>query len=110
MCNNMCLQIIKCLNVRSNLMKKMKFSIMIILAALSTQAFSVEMMSHNDFKKVESHYKLMGTVSVSGAHSTAEAKKSLMEKAEKRKADILVLASGNTNNKVHVTAKIYKKQ
>ena len=37
-------------------------------------------------------------------------KKELIEKADKQGADVLVLTSGNTNNKIHGTANIYKKK
>ncbi len=41
--------------------------------------------------------------------SVDDAKKELVEKADKEGADVLVLTSGNTNNKIHGTADIYKK-
>lgn len=52
----------------------------------------------------------IGTVSTANEVSVDDAKKELVEKADKEGADVLVLTSGNTNNKIHGTADIYKKK
>jgi ABC-type uncharacterized transport system substrate-binding protein len=54
-------------------------------------------------------YQKIGTVNTSNEVSVDDAKKELIEKADKQGADVLVLTSGNTNNKIHGTANIYKK-
>ena len=68
------------------------------------------MMTKNEFEKVESQYEKIGTVSTANEVSVDDAKKELVEKADKEGADVLVLTSGNTNNKIHGTADIYKKK
>ena len=72
--------------------------------------FAAEMMTKNEFEKVESQYEKIGTVSTANEVSVDDAKKELVEKADKEGADVLVLTSGNTNNKIHGTADIYKKK
>ncbi|EPE9632167.1 TPA: DUF1471 domain-containing protein, partial [Escherichia coli] len=42
--------------------------------------------------------------------STADAKEDLIKKADEKGADVLVLTSGQTDNKIHGTANIYKKK
>ena len=76
----------------------------------TTNAFAAEMMTKNEFEKVESQYEKIGTVSTANEVSVDDAKKELVEKADKEGADVLVLTSGNTNNKIHGTADIYKKK
>ena len=76
----------------------------------TTNAFAAEMMTKNEFEKVVSQYEKIGTVSTANEVSVDDAKKELVEKADKEGADVLVLTSGNTNNKIHGTADIYKKK
>ena len=75
-----------------------------------TSVSAAELMTHEAFKKVSSHYMKMGTVSVSGKNSPSDAKAELIKKAEEKGADVLVLSSGNTENKIHASANIYKKK
>lgn len=75
-----------------------------------TSAGAAELMTHEAFNKVSSQYIKMGTVSVSGQTSPSDAKDELLRKAEDKGADVLVLASGNTDKKIHASAKIYKKK
>lgn len=75
-----------------------------------TSVSAAELMTHEAFKKVSSHYTKMGTVSVSGETSASDAKAELIKKAEEKGADVLVLSSGNTENKIHASANIYKKK
>lgn len=75
----------------------------------TTNTFAAELLTKNEFEKVESQYEKIGTVSTSNEVSIDDAKKELIEKADKEGADVLVLTSGNTNNKIHGTADIYKK-
>ena len=76
----------------------------------TTNAFAAQLLTKNEFKKVASQYQKIGTVSTSNEVSVDDAKKELIEKADKKGADVLVLTSGNTNNKIHGTANIYKKK
>ena len=76
----------------------------------TTNASAAQLLTKNEFKKVESQYQKIGTVSTSNEVSVDDAKKELIEKADKQGADVLVLTSGNTNNKIHGTANIYKKK
>ncbi len=76
----------------------------------SSSAFAAELMTHENFKKVEKEYTKIGTVSTSNKVSASDAKKELIEKADKKGADVLVLTSGHTENKIHGTADIYKKK
>ena len=66
----------------------------------TTNAFAAQLLTKSEF----------GTVSTSNEVSVDDAKKELIEKADKQGADVLVLTSGNTNNKIHGTANIYKKK
>ena len=91
----------------------MKKTIAVLLGTaffFTTHAFAAELLTKEEFKKVESQYKKIGTVNTSGEVSIDDAKKELIEKADKQGADVLVLTSGNTNNKIHGTANIYKKK
>ena len=76
----------------------------------TTNAFAAQLLTKNEFKKVESQYQKIGTVSTSNEVSVDDVKKELIEKADKQGADVLVLTSGNTNNKIHGPANIYKKK
>ena len=67
----------------------------------TTNAFAAELLTKNEFEKVESQYEKIGTVNTSNEVSIDDAKKELIEKADKQGADVLVLTSGNTNNKMH---------
>ncbi len=53
--------------------------------------------------------KKIGDISTSNEMSTADAKEDLIKKADEKRADVLVLTSGQTDNKIHGTANIYKK-
>ena len=53
--------------------------------------------------------KKIGDISTSNEMSTADAKEDLIKKADEKGADVLVLTSGQTDNKIHGTANIYKK-
>ncbi|ASD58142.1 DUF1471 family periplasmic protein YahO [Enterobacter sichuanensis] len=91
----------------------MKKTIAVLLGTaffFTTHAFAAELLTKEEFKKVESQYQKIGTVNTSGEVSIDDAKKELIEKADKQGADVLVLTSGNTNNKIHGTANIYKKK
>jgi flavin-binding protein dodecin len=95
---------------RKKVMKKTIAILMGTAFLFTTNVFAAELMTRAEFKKVESHYKKIGTVSTSNEVSVDDAKKELIEKADKKGADVLVLTSGNTNNKIHGTANIYKKK
>lgn len=82
----------------------------IFASTCSLSAFSAEMITKNDFKKVHSQYIEIGNISTSGESDTATAKENLAKKADKLGGDIYILSSGNTNNKIHGTAKVYKKK
>lgn len=91
----------------------MKKTIAILMGTaflFATNSFAAELMMKDDFQKVESQYEKIGTVSTANEVSVSDAKKELIEKADKEGADVLVLTSGNTNNKIHGTADIYKKK
>lgn len=91
----------------------MKKSIAILLGSavlFASNAFAAEMMEKADFEKVESQYEKIGAISTSGEVSVSDAKKELLEKAEAKGADVIVITSANTDNKIHGTANIYKKK
>ncbi|EEB6817226.1 DUF1471 domain-containing protein [Salmonella enterica] len=73
-------------------------------------SFAAEMMTKNDFELVKDQYENVGSISTSGETSAAEAKDELSKKADEKGGDIFVLTSGNTNNKIHGTADVYKKK
>lgn len=75
----------------------------------TTNAFAAELMTKEDFSKVESQYEKIGTVNTSGETAVSDAKEELIKKADEKGADVLVLTSGNTDKKIHGTANIYKK-
>ena len=91
-------------------MKKTTAILMGAAFLCTTNTFAAELLTKNEFEKVESQYEKIGTVSTSNEVSVDDAKKELIEKADKEGADVLVLTSGNTNNKIHGTADIYKKK
>lgn len=60
-------------------------------------------------KKLNRSMKKIGD-NASNEMSTADAKEDLIKKADEKGADVLVLTSGQTDNKIHGTANIYKKK
>ena len=74
------------------------------LAFAVTNVYAAELMTKAEFEKVESQYEKIGDM------STADAKEDLIKKADEKGADVLVLTSGQTDNKIHGTADIYKKK
>ncbi|WP_434800845.1 DUF1471 family periplasmic protein YahO [Escherichia coli] len=79
-------------------------------ASLVTNVYAAELMTKAEFEKVESQYEKIGDISTSNEMSTADAKEDLIKKADEKGADVLVLTSGQTDNKIHGTANIYKKK
>lgn len=59
---------------------------------------------------MESQYTLIGNINTSNETSTQDAKEDLLKKADEKGADVVVLTSGQTDNKIHGTANIYKKK
>ncbi|ATF50707.1 hypothetical protein CO701_17085 [Citrobacter werkmanii] len=91
----------------------MKTGIKVLIGALAfvvSNAYAAELMMKVDFDKVESQYTKIGTISTSNEMSAADAKADLIKKADEKGADVLVLTSGQTDNKIHGTANIYKKK
>lgn len=80
------------------------------LAFVVSNAFAAEMMTKAEFEKVESQYTKIGNINTSNETSTQDAKEDLLKKAEEKGADVVVLTSGQTDNKIHGTADIYKKK
>ena len=80
------------------------------LAFVVTNAYAAEFMTKVEFEKVESQYTKIGDISTSNEVSTSDAKEDLLKKAEEKGADVVVLTSGQTDNKIHGTANIYKKK
>lgn len=92
-------------------MKKHNALLAIVLTSLiSSTAFSAELMKKVDFEKVASQYTKVGEVSTSNKTSQSGAIEDLSKKADKEGGDVFVLTSGNTNNKIHGTANVYKKK
>ena len=91
----------------------MKTGIKVLIGALAfvvTNAYAAEFMTKLEFEKVESQYTKLGDISTSNEVSVADAKEELLKKAEEKGADVVVLTSGQTDNKIHGTANIYKKK
>ncbi|WP_336221065.1 DUF1471 family periplasmic protein YahO [Citrobacter amalonaticus] len=80
------------------------------LAFVVSNAFAAEMMTKAEFEKVESQYTKIGNINTSNETSTQDAREDLLKKAEEKGADVVVLTSGQTDNKIHGTADIYKKK
>ncbi|CAM3607202.1 DUF1471 domain-containing protein [Rahnella bruchi] len=92
-------------------MKKISVVVAVALTGLiSFSAFSAQMMKKTEFKKVESQYTKLGSVSTSNKTSQSGAIEDLSKQADKKGGDVFVLTSGNTNNKIHGTADVYKKK
>lgn len=89
-------------------MKKILFAI--LACAFTFNAFSAEMMQKKDFEKVQDQYEKVGNISTSGETSAADAKAELSKMADQKGGDVFVLTSGNTKNKMHGTADVYKKK
>ena len=90
----------------------MKTGIKVLIGALAfvvTNAYAAEFMTKLEFEKLESQYTI-GDISTSNEVSVADAKEELLKKAEEKGADVVVLTSGQTDNKIHGTANIYKKK
>lgn len=91
----------------------MKTGIRVLIGALAfvvTNVYAAEFMTKLEFEKVESQYTKIGDISTSNEVSVADAKEELLKKAEEKGADVVVLTSGQTDNKIHGTANIYKKK
>lgn len=82
----------------------------VLISAFSFSCFAAEMMQKNEFEKVRDQYVKVGSISTSGETSAADAKAELSKMADDKGGDIFVLTSGNTNNRMHGTADVYKKQ
>lgn len=92
-------------------MKNISVILAVALASLiSSSAFSAQLMKKSEFEKVESQYTKIGTVSTSNKTSQSGALEDLSKKADKKGGDVIVLTSGNTNNKIHGNADVYKKK
>ncbi|MEM6160777.1 DUF1471 family periplasmic protein YahO [Erwinia sp. P6884] len=81
-----------------------------LASTLTFSAFAAEMMQKSEFEKVQDQYEKVGNISTSGETSAAEAKAELAKLAEAKGGDIFVLTSGQTDNKMHGTADVYKKK
>lgn len=90
--------------------KLLAIAFTLLASTWSLSALSAEMMTKNEFKKVHSQYIEIGNISTSGESDASAAKAELSKKADKLGGDIYILSSGNTNNKIHGTAKVYKKK
>lgn len=62
------------------------------------------------FAKVQGQYQKIGTISSTGQTAPGDAREELIKKADEKGADVVVLSSGNTDKKLHVSANIYKKK
>ncbi len=87
-----------------------KIILAVFACTLTFSSFAAELMLKKDFEKVKDQYEKVGSVSTSGETSTADAKAELSKKADEKGGDIYVLTAGNTNNKVHGNANVYKKK
>lgn len=89
-------------------MKKLIFGM--VACSLTFSSFAAEMMTKKDFEQVKDQYEKVGDISTSGETSAMDAKSELSKMADAKGGDIYVLTSGNTNNKIHGTAEVYKKK
>ncbi|WP_208951651.1 DUF1471 family periplasmic protein YahO [Rahnella sp. ChDrAdgB13] len=81
-----------------------------LTGGLSFSAFSAQLLKKADFEKVASQYTKVGSVTTSNKTSQSGAIEDLSKKADKKGGEVFVLTSGNTNNKIHGTADVYKKK
>ncbi|EEJ9517971.1 DUF1471 domain-containing protein [Salmonella enterica subsp. enterica serovar Rubislaw] len=91
----------------------MKTGYKVMLGALAfvvTNVYAAEIIKKTDFDKVASEYTKIGTISTTGEMSLLDAREDLIKKADEKGADVVVLTSGQTENKIHGTADIYKKK
>lgn len=89
-------------------MKNVIFVILVCTFAFSSSA--AQIMTKKDFEKVRDQYEKVGNISTSGETSAADAKAELSKMADAKGGDIYVLTAGNTKNKMHGTADVYKKK
>jgi len=82
----------------------------LVAGTFAFSAFAADMMPKTEFEKVKDQYEKVGSISTSGETSQADAKEELSKKADEKGGDIFVLTSGNTDNKMHGTADVYKKK
>ncbi|WP_227525978.1 YdgH/BhsA/McbA family protein [Raoultella planticola] len=83
----------------------MKYAALVAGAALflTANAFSAEILSKEDFAKVQTQYQK------SGYHFLYRPDRGdACRVAKKAEVDVVVLSSGNTDKKLHVSANIYK--
>ncbi|MCC7651618.1 DUF1471 family periplasmic protein YahO, partial [Klebsiella variicola] len=71
---------------------------------------SAEILTKEAFNKVHTQYTKIGTISSTGQTAPSDAREELIKKADEKGADVIVLSSGNTDKKLHVSANIYKKK
>jgi hypothetical protein len=68
----------------------------------TTNAFAAQLLTKSEFKKVASQYKKIGTVNTSNEVSVDDAKKELIEKADKQGADVWCSLQGTPTIKFTV--------
>ncbi|WP_407248940.1 DUF1471 family periplasmic protein YahO [Klebsiella aerogenes] len=90
----------------------MKYAALVAGAALflTANAFSAEILSKEDFAKVEGQYQKLAPSPLPDKTAPSDAREELIKKADEKGADVVVLSSGNTDKKLHVSANIYKKK
>ena len=90
----------------------MKYAALVAGAALflTANAFSAEILSKEAFDKVHTQYTKIGTISSTGQTAPSDAREELIKKADEKGADVIVLSSGNTDKKLHISANSYKKK
>ena len=90
----------------------MKYAALVAGAALffNAKAVFAEILSKKDFSKGEGQYQKNCTISSTRQKAPSDAREELIKKADEKGADVVVLSSGNTDKKLHVSANIYKKK
>lgn len=90
----------------------MKTGYKVMLGALAfvvTNVYAAEIMKKTDFDKVASEYENWHDFHHRG-NVAAGRQRRFNQKADEKGADVVVLTSGQTENKIHGTADIYKKK
>lgn len=91
-------------------MKKMRLTATVTFILVANSCFAAQLLSKNDFRQVESQYEKTGSIVTSGEMSPSDAKQELLKKAEEAGADVFVVTSADTDNKIHATADLYRKK
>lgn len=92
--------------------ENMKYAALVAGAALflTANVFSTGILTERASNKVHTQYTKVSTTSSTGQTTPNDAREELIGKASEKDANVIVLSSGDTDKKLHVSANVYKKK